>query len=391
MRHTLALMLAAMLYPGIVVAQVEIPEGFEIVEITRSDYFTGFPTINNCGQIAFDQQLGPEQADKEIFLYDNGKIARITSNNVRDCSAKINGTGHLVWMRTTDRPPDDQIILYRDGSEIILDEHRHGVCNAAINNLGWVTWSRFHKNDCKADLLLWDGQTITQISGRNRLDDMGSDLNDLGDIAWQEGDFCVRPWTAEILLWSDGRTIVLPSSETQVQGPRINNERQIAWSAADGIEFWENGQTVLLTDWGGTTSLNNLGDMYFWRWHKQIEVAQPWVYRVSGGGEPRFYRLVDDPKAIHAAGDINDWAEAPWNWHRLGNLSGGMFFLRRIRTGDSEFDGDIDLVDYGAFAECMTGPGRVDRLCDCRFLDIDHDGDVDLGDFARFQNAFTGK
>ena len=65
--------------------------------------------------------------------------------------------------------------------------------------------------------------------------------------------------------------------------------------------------------------------------------------------------------------------------------------MRRVRTGDSEVDEDVDLSDYATFAVCMTGPGRVDRLCDCRFLDIDHDGDVDLGDFALFQNAFSGE
>jgi len=40
--------------------------------------------------------------------------------------------------------------------------------------------------------------------------------------------------------------------------------------------------------------------------------------------------------------------------------------------------------------DCLTGPGDFDRLCDCRFLDLDHDRDVDLGDFARFQRAYTG-
>ena len=393
MRHTPALMLAAMLYPTIVVAQVEIPEGFEIVEITRSDYFTGFPTINNCGQIAFDQQLGPEHADKEIFLYDNGRLTRITHNAVRDRGTHINDVGAMVWVRDLgpERPGDDQVILYRDGGETILDDPRHGVGSGDINIPGWVTWPRNRRNaEYESNLMLWDRKTIRRISDRNRLADQAPDINCLGDIAWQKGDFRVRPWTAEILLWSDGRTIVLPSSETQVQGPRINNERQIAWSAADGIEFWENGQTVLFTEHGGGPSLNNLGDMYFYRWDEEIRVWQPWVYRVSHG-EPRFYRLVDDPKAVHTVGDINDWAEAAWDWHRPGgNLSGGMLFLRRIRTGDSEFDGDIDLTDYAAFAECMTGPGRVDRLCDCRFLDIDHDGDVDLGDFALFQNAFSG-
>ncbi len=39
----------------------------------------------------------------------------------------------------------------------------------------------------------------------------------------------------------------------------------------------------------------------------------------------------------------------------------------------------------------MTGPVDTDRLCECRFLDLDHDRDVDLADFSTFQNLFTAE
>ena len=65
--------------------------------------------------------------------------------------------------------------------------------------------------------------------------------------------------------------------------------------------------------------------------------------------------------------------------------------MRRIRTGDAQFDDRIDLIDQSIFADCLTGPlDRIDRLCDCRFLDVDHDGDVDLRDWATMQNGYTG-
>ncbi len=50
--------------------QVNLPEGFEIVEFAESDYFTNGPSMNNCGQIMFDQRLGPNFQDREMFLYD---------------------------------------------------------------------------------------------------------------------------------------------------------------------------------------------------------------------------------------------------------------------------------------------------------------------------------
>ena len=75
----------------------------------------------------------------------------------------------------------------------------------------------------------------------------------------------------------------------------------------------------------------------------------------------------------------------------------GVRYIRRIRTGDSGeggfglgFDGDIDLRDFSVSQRCLTGPGDFDRLCDCRFLDIDHDRDVDLDDLTLFTTAMTG-
>ncbi|MCP4246732.1 MAG: hypothetical protein GY778_06755 [bacterium] len=62
---------------------------------------------------------------------------------------------------------------------------------------------------------------------------------------------------------------------------------------------------------------------------------------------------------------------------------------------DSDGDGDIDLTDYAAFAECFNGPGQPwpgppvnQAYCSC--VDRGSDGDVDLVDLWLFQQAFTG-
>jgi len=69
----------------------------------------------------------------------------------------------------------------------------------------------------------------------------------------------------------------------------------------------------------------------------------------------------------------------------------------RIGGGDADGDGDVDLTDYAAFAECLFGPGVTPSpppprtVAEClRAFDVDDDVDVDLEDFAGFQNAFGG-
>lgn len=67
-----------------------------------------------------------------------------------------------------------------------------------------------------------------------------------------------------------------------------------------------------------------------------------------------------------------------------------------LRPGDADRDGDVDLVDYDAFSDCMEGPGltpeplsvTLDKCIDT--FDFDADGDVDLEDAARLTTAFTG-
>lgn len=60
--------------------------------------------------------------------------------------------------------------------------------------------------------------------------------------------------------------------------------------------------------------------------------------------------------------------------------------------GDTDDDGDVDLSDYAAFADCLAGPGaEVDPGCNaCVDADFDDDGDTDLADFAEFVRQFTG-
>jgi hypothetical protein len=314
--------------------------------------------MNNCGQIIFDMQLGPRFDDKEMFLYANGRLKQLTDDDVSDFVGRINEDGAAIWLRNLQKAIHTELVLYEDGKVSIFVQHRNGIRSGSINNLPHITWSAARRTRCpkRVDLMLWDGQTRRRISEKIRLISQSSDLNELGDVTWMRTNFCVNPWAGDIRLWSDGATIILPSNKTQVQSSKINN----------------------------------LGDVYFAWWDSDRRHWQPWLYRVSGGGEPVLHRLADD-KFWAARGDVNDWGEVAWRSSTPRNIAGRLRLMRRIRTGDSEFDGDIDLVDYAGFADCMTGPGRVDRLCDCRFLDIDHDGDVDLGDFALFQNAFVGK
>ena len=58
--------------------------------------------------------------------------------------------------------------------------------------------------------------------------------------------------------------------------------------------------------------------------------------------------------------------------------------------GDADFDGDVDMDDFGQYQLCFTGPGSAALSSACACLDNDHNGKVDLDDLVIFNNCFSG-
>lgn len=366
--------------------QVNIPEGFEIVTFDRSPTVKTLPRINNCGQIIYHDRDG----DWDIMMYDNGRTVNVTDNNDSDGIAEINDHGDMIISRGEGNSMPTKLLLIVDGEEMVFDEHPQGFLGAVLNNSRHIAWARRVSRSCPGPpsiLYLWDGQRTIQISPDD-LYHQGEELNESDYISYMRTDFCADPWVGDIRLYSNGQTIVLPTQETRPVGTDINDSGHVVWNTARGYEIWNGRRTSLLAE-GNVASgrINNNGDFYFTRWDDARRFWQPWL-SVESRRNRELHRLFDGD-GHHTDGDVNDWGEAAWvSWDQMPANEAQVWLMRRLRTGDAEFDGDVDLRDAEAIANCLTGPGRRDRLCDCRFLDLDHDGDVDLGDFARFQSAF---
>ena len=82
--------------------------------------------------------------------------------------------------------------------------------------------------------------------------------------------------------------------------------------------------------------------------------------------------------------------------------TGGLFYAEEhfylqvlVLPGDLDEDGDVDLIDFAAFSNCLAGPGNATPPGGCAqpafdAFDLDSDSDVDLDDFAAFSVYFTG-
>lgn len=367
-------------------AQVNLPPGFEVVEFAVSDKITYWPKINNCGEIVF---VKDRFENSRVYLYDNGQLTRLTdyNNGLGTYGPDINGSGTIVWSQSPrGRAEDGQIVVFQGGRRQVLGPG----LNPRINNLGHVAWERFLRFTCHSEyaIYLYDGNSIRTILD-DGFNNTSCAINDSDWVVWTHDNVCQQPWIGDVWLARDDQLEVIPSPVPQNTNPCVNNWSQIVWGGWSTVRIWENETTRDLIEAAYVPYLNNHGEVAYLRWDEGLQKSQTWVC-LTVNATPGHYRLVAE-NSEHILGDINDWGEVTWRWLRdppQGDYYGGIRYLRRVRTGDARFDGEIDLVDHRALTDCLSGPGRVDRLCDCRFLDLDYDGDVDLADYARFQNAF---
>ena len=95
----------------------------------------------------------------------------------------------------------------------------------------------------------------------------------------------------------------------------------------------------------------------------------------STGGDFELSGTIGQPDARKMSGEGFD-------------LSGGFWFEEP--PGDCNSTGGVDLLDYGDFNGCLSGPDGGLAAPGCSCFDFDGDNDVDLSDAARFQAEFTG-
>ncbi len=369
------------------------PNGFESIEVTpgMENLKRRHPHMNNCGEVVFHIWLEPAG---EVFYYDNGVLTQVTnSEDISDIFPDINDDGTIVWGRGAP-PVGSEIVMLRDGKITVLDS-APGPLAPRINTAQHVVWDVRVSPSCpeptRDAIYFYDG-VRTRLLFDDGLSNQSPAINDQDEMAWTnfrfpcDGGF--GDWTSEIILYSEGLPSGLPSSVDTPQLVDIDNQPRVAWSSFDLVEIWEDGITTPLTD-GHIPALNDSGDVAFQRW---MPGWQLWVFRKG------VFYPISKPEDFNAPPyiengrpDINEPGEIAWWWLPNGGfVPSGIRFMQRIRDGDVNFDGVVDIDDFIPLPGCWTGPVATDGLCECRFYDMDHDRDIDEDDFSLFTRVYTG-
>jgi hypothetical protein len=369
-----------------------LPQGFEIVIVSIGSYNHGVPRMNNCGQVVFHRSTTTaDLPEADVWLYDDSALVLWAEDpDVANSFPDISDTGMIAWTKGFNSSAAE-IVVSQDIGEMSLGAGEV----PSINNRGHIAWKRHVYPSCpdprRDDIYFFDG-VDTFLLFADDFSNQSVQLNDLDQTSWTNYHFSCGGgfggWTSDILLRSGTNVSPLESVVDTPQLVAIDNMPRVAWSNFDLVEVWQSGVTVQFTD-GHAPGLNDRGDIAY---TFKSEVT-PWELFLSSDGQ-LFYisNPCDVPESVdNIRPSINNQGEIAWWQHPNGEIvPSSIWYMRRIRNGDVNFDGVVDIDDFTAMPGCFTGPGEFDRLCECRFYDIDHDRDIDQDDFDLFMRVYAG-
>lgn len=227
----------------------------------------------------------------------------------------------------------------------------------------------------------WDGSTWSAVGGGMGHDPSGTRLvrglivhdDGRGLALYATGQFASAGGVpvSDIARWDGESWSALGEGITSEPGSVPTGRRLVVFDDGSGPALYvggtftiAGGQTVnYIAKWDGA-SWSSLGS-------GMDDTVNAFAVFDEGDGPGLFVG-----GSFTMAGDIPSVRIAKWAWTCVADF-------------DGDGDGDIDLIDFQAFVECLTGP--VDSIGpDCAVFDENGDSHVDLYDLGGFQEAFTG-
>ncbi|UCG16717.1 MAG: Ig-like domain-containing protein [Phycisphaerales bacterium] len=371
-------------------------DGSGHVQITANGWIDEAPQINGSDQVvwqAFDGQ------DYEIFTAnaDGSGVVRITDNTTDDWHPQINDAGRIVW----DGWDGADYEIYScdiDGSNLVqvtdngfVGERPRDDVWPQINDAGRLVWFGHDGSDWEIYSANTDGTGLVNLSD-NSYEDEYPQINAAGRVVWHSW---VSLSTTEVYSVdaTGGTPVRLTNDSRDDWYPQIGDDNQVVWMSSR-LDDWEIRRAM--ADGSGLTLLtaNATHDQY-----PRVDSRGRVLWQGFDGEDWEIYAWIDG--AVHQLTDNSHDDLAPSvaadggavTWHAESAVNADVrtfeVYVLVPLSGDLDLDGDVDVDDFTAFADCLSGPD-VASAPGCDAADLEDDGDVDLKDFAQFQGVFTG-
>ncbi len=369
-----------LLPPAIRPVAGQVPEGYELLQLTNDPWFALSPRLNARGQVVWSQRLGPSADTTEIFFWDRGRLHRLTNDDDNDVIADINDHGVIVWAEQLVRgdPNAVQIMRLENGIRSFVAEDDTAQLSPAIDNAGRVVWAFQEVDSCSvSQVVLFDGASTTQITS-GRYWRSSARMAKGGDMVWDDINSCVNPWVGQTAYYTGGEWSYI-NTPVQNQASRLNDRGLITWLGPGSTAMmYHDGTTSQLAYYGRATP-NNRGQI--------LLVGEPHAgaQRATWLHEDGAFRQVG-PGFDYPA--INDAGEAVWTIGAFPNTE--VMMMRRMTIpGDINADGDCDLDDFALLQLCIPAGGSQ-GMAACAAADLNRDGAMDADDVAMLMAYVRG-
>lgn len=228
--------------------------GSATIQITDNDDYDTCPTVNENGYVAWH---GPGTTGEEIFLYNGSNILQLTNSNDEfiERSPKINNQGHVVWVNSL-----FNLFLYNGTTVTQLNRDGFGADEPDINDSGDVVWQEYDGNDY--EIFLYNGSATIQLTD-NDYRDVLPKINNYGHVVWQgsigtgdEQDDEVDS-LVNLYFYNGSNTALLTDSYLSINGFDINDTDEIVWAACDCTNSDLSYLEIFLYDGFTITQLTN--------------------------------------------------------------------------------------------------------------------------------------
>lgn len=141
---------------------------------------------------------------------------------------------------------------------------------------------------------------------------------------------------------------------------------------------------MILASWASSVAAPGAGKVFIYS-GRTGQILETFTHNVANAGFGFDANGMGDVNADGMTDHLITAASHNNNTGRVFLIAGN---ISAVSVGDGDKDGDIDINDFGSFANCFDGPDAIVGD-ECTDFDLDFDADVDFADFGRLQRIFT--
>ena len=336
------------------------------------NFYNSDPQISGNNVVWWGQVDGTAANQREILKYDGVQVTRLTNDTVRDYPPVISGST-AVWEHNDGNSKE----IYRSNGAPLTS---NAVVDAQPDVFGSrVVWVEGSTPAQKVQLF---NGTTTVTAGSSTLAMNKPQVND-GYVVWQGFKNTNSNSSGAEIYRYDGTNAVNPTNLSNNEiadfDPQVSGNQVVWWGGLVGVYdvYYYNGSSV--SKLSQTSTQNQFpkidGNLIVWQGFDGHDLE---IFAYDGNSVVPLTNNEYDDTVPQVSGN-----HIVWQAQVGGAADNEILSARRVKFGDSNFDGQVDGADYVNWADNFLQSNRVFAQGD-----FNQDGIVDGADYVLWADNF---